>query len=517
MSGKIYDQLKDWWERYQAKRQAKLRNDFLPEAVEIVEKPVSPLGGMVILTVTSIVVFFVGWSVLGRVDEVVSARGRIISVTGTQTVQAVNGGVVKEIYVKEGDHVAAGQELVLLDAVAYEITLHNTNRNIELLEYENELFQKLLAGMDISEPIEGEDSEKAEIQRYVLSLQEEYEQQQKELLSEDKKTDMQLVQQSETLDSIQNEQVYLKKQQELLQKAAENKSTAEQNAEKIALAIKQKKAELSDLQDLYNAGAITRAELDKCKDELKLLQEDYKIQEQSVLYENYDQTLQLIEMEKQIQEADNKYAVQQEAVEITKQQSEQSDSEIKAFRSNFEARIGEMIVANQNSIINQRAEQELQEINVVEQCIVSPVSGVVKTLDVTTEGGVLQIAGQVASIVPDDGQMMAEIEVLNKDIGYLETNQEAAMKLDTFNFQKYGKLNGKVVSISPDALWNDQKGWVYPVKVAIDSESFRQTHTDVAIGIGMEGTMEVKVSDRAIISFFLEPIVEHFDGSLKVR
>lgn len=517
MSGKTYDQLKDWWERYQAKRQAKLRNDFLPEAVEIVEKPVSPLGGMVILTVTSIVVFFVGWSVLGRVDEVVSARGRIISVTGTQTVQAVNGGVVKEIYVKEGDHVAAGQELVLLDAVAYEITLHNTNRNIELLEYENELFQKLLAGMDISEPIVGEDSEKAEIQKYVLSLQTEYEEQQRELLSEDKKTDMQLVQQSETLDSIQNEQVYLKKQQELLQEAAKNKSTAEQNAEKIALAIKQKKAELSDLQDLYTAGAITRAELDKCKDELKLLQEDYKIQEQSVLYENYDQTLQLIEIENRIQEADNKYAVQQEAVEITKQQSEQSDSEIKAFRSNFEARIGEMIVANQNSIINQRAEQELQEINVVEQCIVSPVSGVVKTLDVTTEGGVLQIAGQVASIVPDDGQMMAEIEVLNKDIGYLETNQEAAMKLDTFNFQKFGKLSGKVVSISPDALWNDQKGWVYPVKVAIDSESFRKTHTDVAIGIGMEGTMEVKVSDRAIISFFLEPIVEHFDGSLKVR
>lgn len=517
MSGKIYDQLKDWWERYQAKRQAKLRNDFLPEAVEIVEKPVSPLGGMVILTVTGIVVFFAGWSVLGRVDEVVSARGRIISVTGTQTVQAVNGGVVKEIYVKEGDHVAAGQELVLLDAVAYEITLHNTNRNIELLEYENELFRKLLAGIDIGEPIDGEDSEKAEIQKYVLSLQTEYEQQQRELLSEDKKTDMQLVQQSETLDSIQNEQVYLKKQRELLQEAAENKSTAEQNAEKIALAITQKKAELSDLQDLYKAGAVTRAELDKCKDELKLLREDYKIQEQSVLYENYDQTLQLIEMEKQIQEADNKYAVQQEAVEITKQQSEQSDSEIKAFRSNFEARIGEMIVANQNSILNQRAEQELQEINVVEQCIVSPVSGVVKTLDVTTEGGVLQIAGQVASIVPDDGQMMAEIEVLNKDIGYLETNQEAAMKLDTFNFQKYGKLGGKVVSISPDALWNDQKGWVYPVKVAIDSESFRRTRTDVAIGIGMEGTMEVKVSDRAIISFFLEPIVEHFDGSLKVR
>ncbi|MCM1090891.1 MAG: HlyD family efflux transporter periplasmic adaptor subunit [Butyrivibrio sp.] len=517
MSGRIYDQLKDRWERYQAKRQARLRNDFLPEAVEIVEKPTSPIGGMMILTVTGIVVFFVGWSILGRVDEVVSARGKIISVTGTQTVQAVNGGVIKEIYVKEGEHVSAGQELVVLDAVAYEITLNNTNRNIELLEYENELFRKLLAGEDIGELTGGEDSEKAELQKYVLSLQTEYEQQKRELLSEDKKADMQLAQQSETLDSIQNERAYLLKQQEILREAAENKSSAEQSVEKIELAIKQKKAEISDLQDLYDAGAITRAELDNGKNELKLLQEDYRIQEQSVLFERYDNTLQLTEIEGRLQEADSEYAVQQEAVEIAKQQREQSDSAIKAFESDFEAQIGEMIVQNQNNIMNQRAEQELQAIDVGEQCIVSPVSGIVKTLDVTTKGGVLQPAQQVASIVPDDEQMLAEIEVLNKDIGYLETNQEAAMKLDTFNFQKYGKLNGKVVSISPDALWSDQKGWVYPVKVAIDSESFRRVNTDAAIGIGMEGTMEVKVSDRAIISFFMEPIVEHFDGSLKVR
>lgn len=74
-----------------------------------------------------------------------------------------------------------------------------------------------------------------------------------------------------------------------------------------------------------------------------------------------------------------------------------------------------------------------------------------------------------------------------------------------------------MVNISPDALWSDQRGWIYKVQVAIDSADFAQGVSDVTVGIGMEGTVEVKVADRAIIDFFLEPVADHFDGSLKVR
>lgn len=513
----IYKRLKNWWEKRQAKKQARLRNDFLPEALEIVEKPTSPMGSTVIIAVSMLALFFVIWAIVGRVDEVVSARGKIVSITGTQIIQTANGGVVKKICVKEGEHVSAGQELVILDASVYEITLQNTSHNIELLEYENELLQKLLAGNIIDETADDEDGEKAEIRKYVMSMQTEYESKREELLSEGKKTDALLGQQEEALDAIESRQNSLKKQQEILEKAASGKNATEQTAEKIDMAILQKEAELADYQKLYAAGAITRAELIGCENELELLQKDYEIQKQSVIYEDYDNTLRILEVEEQIRQADSEYVSQEGAVEIAKEQDAQSLSNLSALRADYEAQLSGMMVENQNSIRDYRAQQELQNLDVVEQRIIAPVAGTIRTLDITTEGGVLEPAQQIAAIVPDDGQMMAEIEVLNKDIGYLENNQEAAMKLDTYNFQKYGKLDGKVVNISPDAVWSDQKGWVYKVHVAIDSMDLRKQDMEATVGIGMEGTVEVKVADRAIIEFFLEPVVEHFDGSLKVR
>lgn len=513
----MHREMRSWWEKRQAKKQARLKNDFLPEALEIVEKPTSPMGGTVIIVVSMLALFFVIWAIVGRVDEVVSARGKIVSITGTQLIQTSNGGVVKRICVKEGEHVSAGQELVILDASVYEITLQNTRHNIELLEYENKLLQKLLAGNLIDKTAGDEDNEKAEILKYVMSLQTEYESKREELLSEGKKTDVLLSQQEEVLDAIESRQASLKKQQAILEKAANGKNTTEQTAEKIDLAILQKEAELEDYQKLYAAGAITRAELIGCENELELLQKDYEIQKQSVIYEDYDNTLRMLDVEEQIRQTDSEYVSQEGAVEIAKEQDAQSRSNLSVLRADYEAKLSGMIVENQNSIRDYQAQQELQTLDVVEQRIIAPVAGTVRTLDVTTEGGVLTPAQQIAAIVPDDGQMMAEIEVLNKDIGYLENHQEAAMKLDTYNFQKYGKLSGRVVNISPDAVWNDQKGWVYKVHVAIDSTDLRKQDTEAAVGIGMEGTVEVKVADRAIIEFFLEPVVEHFDGSLKVR
>lgn len=108
-------------------------------------------------------------------------------------------------------------------------------------------------------------------------------------------------------------------------------------------------------------------------------------------------------------------------------------------------------------------------------------------------------------------------EILNQDIGCIQTGQETAIKLDAYNFQDYGKLEGVMVSISPDAIWDEQKGWIYQGKVSINLDKFKQRNPGLEMTVGMEGTVEVKVDERRILDFFLEPIVEHFDGSLKVR
>ena len=91
------------------------------------------------------------------------------------------------------------------------------------------------------------------------------------------------------------------------------------------------------------------------------------------------------------------------------------------------------------------------------------------------------------------------------------------MKMDAFNFQEYGKLEGVIAFVSPDAIFEENKGWIYKVKIAIDDTVFAEKNPEIQIGVGMECTTEIKVGERKIIEFFMEPLVEHFDGSLEVR
>ena len=136
---------------------------------------------------------------------------------------------------------------------------------------------------------------------------------------------------------------------------------------------------------------------------------------------------------------------------------------------------------------------------------------------INTVGGVLTVGQTVATIVPDDSQMIVEVDVLNQDIGCIQNGQSVVMKLDAFNFQTYGKLEGMITYVSPDAIYDESKGWVYKVKITIEDMEFVENNPEIQIGVGMECTTEIKVGERKIIEFFMEPIVEHFDGSLEVR
>ncbi len=204
-------------------------------------------------------------------------------------------------------------------------------------------------------------------------------------------------------------------------------------------------------------------------------------------------------------------------MDIAQAKYEQALDSLNTLETEYQANITSMIVQNTNNINTQKSNQEIQTIGVKESTLVSPVDGVVKTLDINTIGGVVAATQTVATIVPDEAQMIVEVDILNKDIGYIENGQEVVLKLDTFDFQEYGKMEGIVVYISPDAVWSDVYGWVYKAKININEEEYKQNNPDIEVGVGMECTAEVKVGERRIIDFFLEPLVEHFDGSLKIK
>lgn len=514
----IKERVKRTFQKSQAVKQAKMRQEFLPEALEIIEKPASPIGHFVILVTAGIVLFFGVWSFLGKMDVVVTARGKVITVSGVQTIQAPNTGIVEQICVQEGDYVSAGQDIIVVDSTANNIVLQNTEENLALRELENELLVEILEGNDISYMLSEEtDIEKCQMIEYVLAIQKEYESQKSDLNSNVEQTLLQITLEKENYEQIQENIEFLTKQKESLSELIVYSNAEEKNSEKIALLIQYKQKKLADYQQLYELGAVSKDEVDQITVELEQLKKDCEMQQRLSIYEDYENGLRIKEVDNQLNTMQSNLSSQKTVVEMAEQKYEQAVQSVEILEAEYRTKLSSYIVENENMIKEQEVNHEIQTITAEQQKVVSPVDGIVKTMEINTEGGVLTAAQAVATIVPDGEQLIVEISIRNQDIGCIEIGQEVVIKLDAYNFQEYGKLEGTVVSISPDAILDKEKGWVYIAKVEICDAKFKENNSDVEIGVGMECITEVKVGERRIVDFFLEPLVKHLDGSLKVR
>lgn len=513
MSGKKY------FKRYTEKRDERLRHDFLPEALEIVERPASPVGNFVIVTIALLLATAIIWSVFGKVDVVATSRGIVLTVSGVQTIQPSEGGMVTDIYVAEGQRVQKGERLLQLDASINRIGAKTTEKMLNLTVYRNDLLNRLLAGEDISGELENEtDGDKRVILASLVALRQNH-----ELEMNQART---AISQQQGLVAVEKEKMTMLNEQIALyreKKARLNRVNGMDGPEnlmqdKIRKQIEEQEKRVEEYKKLKLADAITGADLRAEEDKLALLYKDLEIQSVTAVYEIENSEQELLQINNNISAAMSELTNQQANVAIAEQELEKSQQASESIREEFITVVTNQIIQNDSVINEQGGNLEAQEIQYQNQVLVSPVDGVVKTVDVNTVGGVLLSAQTAMTIVPDDNQLIVEADVLNSDIGYIELNGDVAVKLDTYSYQRYGKLNGRVVYISPDAILDEQKGWIYKIRVAIDSEDFYNKNSEnVEITTGMVCTVEVKTGKRRIISFFLEPIVDHFDTSLNVR
>lgn len=165
-----------------------------------------------------------------------------------------------------------------------------------------------------------------------------------------------------------------------------------------------------------------------------------------------------------------------------------------------------------------KAEVEQMAFRHERQQILAPVDGYVNELFINTIGGVATAAQQLISVVPVHTKLLAKAQVLlNKDIGFITAGQECVLKMETFDFQKYGKISGKVKHISADSIDNEKLGRVYEIYVEPDNTTLMVDGKPANITSGMNLTAEVKVGKRRIIEFFIYPMIKYLDEGLSVR
>jgi hemolysin D len=147
----------------------------------------------------------------------------------------------------------------------------------------------------------------------------------------------------------------------------------------------------------------------------------------------------------------------------------------------------------------------------------SPIDGIVQQLEIHTTGAILTPAQPLMLVVPEGGKLQFEVWALNRDIGFIHNTQEAEIKVETFNFQKYGTLDAIVDTVATEAVEDQQRGLIYRVLLSSEKDYFTVENNDIYLIPGMAVTAEIKTRQKRVIEYFLEPFKTYMSEGLRER
>lgn len=428
-------------------------HEFRPILAEIEESPGNPLGRIIFWIILCAMIFSGLWMYFGKIDIVVSARGKVIPVGEIKVLQPLDTGVVSSILVKEGDLIKKGQALMEIDPSAVEPEMKSIEINLKHLELEIERSEAILNKKPFSPDSKVYDSRSIKIQRDIYS-------------------------------SLKNG---LEKQ--LQAKRDEFKEVEEQ--------IKSARTEKARNTSLFGVSTEKEKRLKQVLDIISI-DEYEKVSNDLLNYEN------------------NIEALGYKLDELGYRKSQIIEG-IAYIEEDFRTNILKELFEKQKQAIALKAELDKIAFRSVKQSIVSPIDGYVNNIFIHTIGGVVTPAQKLISIVPVDSPLIIKAVLNNKDMGFVEKGMPVSVKIDTFDFQKYGLIRGEVQHISKDSIENEKLGPVYEVYINMIDKHLMVDGKEMPLSSGMSLTAEIKVEKRRVIEFFIYPIIKYLDEGVSVR
>jgi hemolysin D len=452
---------------------------FLPAALEITETPPSPTGRAIALALMLLVCAALAWSVWGTIDIVASATGKVVSSGRSKVVQPFETGVVRAIHVQDGQAVKSGDVLIELDP-----TVNAAERD--------RLHDDLMA-------------ERLNVARLRAAL----------ASGEDSSADL--------VPPADADPLLLATQRQLLA------SQVSEHRAKLAALSRQEAQKEAEHQTI----AATIHKLDAL---LPVTQQRVEIRK--ILMEKeigskltYYETLQLqIEQQEELGVQRSHLKEAEAAAAAIRETRLQAVAEYRKSLSDELAKSEQKANGVARDLIKAQQRTRLQQLT-------SPVDGVVQQLAVHTVGGVVTPAQSLLVIVPSDTRLEIEAMVSNRDIGFVEAGQGVAIKIDTFNFTRYGLLEGRVLSVSQDAIIRDRppergdralgmqhdssepsgQELSYSARISLDRTQMQVDDRLVSLSPGMAVTVEIRTSSRTILSYLLSPLQRYRHEIMRER
>jgi len=432
-----------------------LEAEFLPAVLEIQDSPPSPLGRAVTWTIITALGSGILWASLGRIDIVAVAPGKIIPSDYSKVIQPLESGVIRAIAVRDGQAVKKGKILIELDATGTTADEGRLANELQSARVEAARLRALLAGQADFDPPQGADPQLVALQRRMLRDQS-----------------------AEQLARV---------------------DAAQQLIEQRRASAEATKANITRLETTVPMSETRANAYRQLRDKQYVSEVEYLALEQ----ERVEQTQEL--------------AKQRELLTQDQAALAEARNNYEALRSEFQkARQGELAAAETKAAsLAQEVVKAGQRTG--QQTLTAPINGVVQQLAVHTVGGVVTPAQQLMVVVPHGHQLEAEAWVENKDIGFVKAGQPVEIKVEAFPFTRYGVIDGRLVSVSNDAVPQEKGGLVYAARVEMGRRTVQVEDKLVNLSPGMAITVEIKTEQRRLIEFFLSPLLQSLKESMRER
>ena len=413
---------------------------------------------IMLYAVSLVIISLIVWANFAELDERTQGSGRLIPSQQIQVVQNLEGGIIKEIRVKEGQSVKKGQTLVIIDSTGAGSSFEESQTVINELRARTVRLQA-----------------EAGIENFKVGL----------------------AQVSDLAPDL------LKKEKRLYDT---NTIRKQSEIEVLKQRLKQRKIELAEtwlaIKSLKTSREMMAREVELTKpmfDKRLVSELDFLQLKQKVLDKKH-------EHESAVKKA-----------ESLRSQIKEAENQIREIDSRHRGEAQEELNKILAEISRMKKNQVAIEDRVMRTNVRSPVDGTVKQLQINTVGGVVKPGMDIVEVVPDEDKLLVEAKIKPSDIAFLYPGLKAVVKLTAYDFAIYGGLDGELVHISADTITNERQEEFYLVRIMTDKNYLGTENNKKEIIVGMTAQVDIITGKKTIMQYLMKPILRAKNNALRER
>lgn len=428
----------------------------LAQSLMLEERGPSHLIRLAALFVGVMVCMFIAWAAVTEITEVVVASGEVSPIGSVKRVQHLEGGIVKEIFVGEGDLVEKNSILMRLDDAGIQPELEQLSTRLANLELQAQQLSAVSDGQDFDiEKIDPRYQEIARSQAEVLNAKREASDAQAEVLRD------QLRQRRNELALLRDQVKGNRRQIEILEQ------------------------QVNMRHELESKGLISKV----------ILLNDQR---------------ELARAESALAELVGKQRTAQNAIDEAESRLEEMDTRLRMDAREQYAQVLAEVAELKETI-------QLKQDQINRLAIRSPVQGIVQELQTETVGGVIAPGSTVLEVIPNDADLFVEARITTQDIGFIYVGQEAQVKVTAFDYTRYGGIDGVINGFSATTVQDEEGNTFYRARIRLAKNYVGDDPERNRVLPGMEVITDVKTGKKTLLEFLLKPVVKALSESFRER